>query len=88
MPPGELAVVSLGFVTPAKCIEQTIRALASIRPEVPPFKCHSASLEPVTTTYDDSMVNIMLIQARRQKLSKQGEMHAKLRETEKRQRRT
>ena len=38
MPPGELAVVSLGFVTPAKCIEQTIRALASIRSEVPPFK--------------------------------------------------
>ena len=44
--------------------------------EVPPFKFHSASLEPVTTTYDDSMVTIMLIQARRQKLSKQGEMHA------------
>ncbi|MEC8065142.1 MAG: hypothetical protein VX126_03700, partial [Planctomycetota bacterium] len=38
MHPGELAVVSLGFVTPAKCIEQTIRALASIRSEVPPFK--------------------------------------------------
>ena len=38
MHPGELAVVSLGFVTPAKCIEQTIRALASIRSEVPPFR--------------------------------------------------
>lgn len=35
---GELAVVSLGFVTPAKCIDQIIRALSEIRSESPPFK--------------------------------------------------
>ncbi|MBL6711715.1 MAG: glycosyltransferase family 4 protein [Planctomycetes bacterium] len=34
----ELIVSSLGFVTPAKCFEQIIRALAEIRSEVPPFK--------------------------------------------------
>ena len=38
MKDGELAVVSLGFVTPAKCIEQVVSALAGIRSEVPPFK--------------------------------------------------
>ena len=34
----ELAVVSLGFVTPAKCIEQTIHALSDIRDRVPRFR--------------------------------------------------
>ncbi len=34
----ELVVVSLGFVTPAKCIEQTIHALSDIRHRVPRFK--------------------------------------------------
>ena len=38
MKDGELAVVSLGFVTPAKCVEQIIRALSEIRSETPPFK--------------------------------------------------
>ena len=38
MPPDELAVVSLGFVTPAKCIEQIIHALSDIRDRVPRFK--------------------------------------------------
>ena len=38
MKDGELAVVSLGFVTPAKCIDQIIRALSEIRSESPPFK--------------------------------------------------
>ena len=33
-----MAVVSLGFVTPAKCIDQIIRALSEIRSESPPFK--------------------------------------------------
>lgn len=34
----ELAVISLGFVTPAKCIEQSIHALSDIRDRVPRFK--------------------------------------------------
>ena len=34
----ELAVISIGFVTPAKCIEQTIHALSDIRGRVPRFK--------------------------------------------------
>ena len=38
MKEGDLAVVSLGFVTPAKCVDQIIRALSEIRSESPPFK--------------------------------------------------
>lgn len=59
MKDGELAVVSLGFVTPAKCIEQVVSALAGIRSEVPPFKFwifgemrHPTSVRQAIKKYD------------------------------------